>query len=205
MLMPRSFIASSFSLASALLVGCGSQDGTVPVAAVPTSGAAAASGATPGKTAIVDVTLPDGIRTPDGQVQALKVNAKGVQIYACKARPDNASTFEWSLVAPEADLFDEQGKAIGKHFAGPSWQLSDGSKVVGKKRTQVDAPEAGAIPWLLVDATGTEGTGALSGIQSIQRVATHGGKAPAAGCDSGHADAESRVPYSATYYFNRAR
>lgn len=132
----------------------------------------------------------------------MKVNAKGVQIYACKAKAESASTFEWSLKAPDAELTDDAGQKVGKHYGGPTWEASDGSKVVGQKKAQVDATEAGAIPWLLVDAKSNEGQGRMSGVQSIQRVATSGGKAPADGCDAAHAGAEVKVPYTAVYYFN---
>ena len=64
--------------------------------------------------------------------------ATGFQIYVC--RPDaNRQAARWTLKAPEAELFDEQGKSIGKHFGGPTWQLNDGSAVIGKMAAKVDA------------------------------------------------------------------
>jgi hypothetical protein len=135
----------------------------------------------------------------------LKANASGVQIYECKAAAGNPGAFVWALKAPEAALFDERGELIGKHYAGPTWEARDGSRVVGEKVAQSDAPDAGAIPWLLLRVRQTEGNGVLSGAQSVQRVATSGGKPPPDGCDAAHASQEIRVPYTATYYFNGKR
>jgi hypothetical protein len=47
---------------------------------------------------------------------------------------------KWTLKAPEADLFDANGRAIGRHYAGPTWELMDGSEVVGKFKARADAP-----------------------------------------------------------------
>ena len=47
--------------------------------------------------------------------------------------------------------------------------------------------------------------GMFAGITSIQRVNTFGGAVPAQACDTDHAGAESRVPFSADYYFYRRR
>jgi len=46
-----------------------------------------------------------------------------------------------------------------------------------------------------------EGNGQLSHVAHIQRLNTSGGKAPATGCDVGHAGQEVRVSYSADYLF----
>jgi hypothetical protein len=48
--------------------------------------------------------------------------ATGFQIYVC--RPDADGKPAWTLKAPEAELFDEQGRSIGRHFGGPTWQLN---------------------------------------------------------------------------------
>ncbi len=44
----------------------------------------------------------------------------------------------------------------------------------------------------------------LSPVTHVQRLETSGGKAPDAGCDSAHAKAEARVPYTAKYAFYQA-
>ena len=148
--------------------------------------------------------IPEALRPPAGQVLALEARATGVQIYECKAAKDDPSQFSWTLKAPEADLKDRSGKPVGKHYAGPTWEASDGSKVMGELVTKQDAPSAGAIPWLLLRAKSTSGNGVFSAIASIQRLKTSGGIAPAGGCDSSQTGKESRVPYSAVYLFYKA-
>jgi hypothetical protein len=98
-------------------------------------------------------------------------------------------------------LFDSAGNKIGKHYAGPTWELNDGSKVAGRVVARADAPDHTAIPWLLLDATLNAGTGRLAGVSSIQRVDTTGGTPPSQPCNLEHANAEVKVPYAATYFF----
>jgi hypothetical protein len=148
--------------------------------------------------------IPDGLRPPAGQILALAARATGVQIYECKAAKDNPAQFSWTLKAPEADLNDLSGKPVGKHYAGPTWEASDGSKVMGEVVAKRDAPDATAIPWLLLRAKSTSGSGIFSAIASVQRLQTSGGSAPANGCDSSQSGKESRVPYSAVYRFYKA-
>src|SRR6202166_67636 len=111
--------------------------------------------------------IPDGLRPPDGQGLALAARATGVQIYECKAAKEDPSQFSWVLKAPEADLKDLSGKSVGKHYAGPTWEARDGSKVVGEVVAKRDAPVAAAIPWLLLRAKSTSGTGIFAPIASI--------------------------------------
>jgi uncharacterized protein DUF3455 len=142
--------------------------------------------------------VPPQIQAPASEQLLLQVHAKGDQIYACKG---DAAQFAWALKAPEAQLFDKDGKPFGKHFAGPSWEASDGSRVTGKAAANAPSPDADSIPWLLVSVVGHDGSGVLSRATSIQRINTKGGKAPATGCDAAHAGAEVRVGYSADYLF----
>jgi uncharacterized protein DUF3455 len=128
----------------------------------------------------------------------LQVHAKGDQIYVCKS---DAAQFTWTLKAPDAQLFDKDGKPFGKHFAGPSWEANDGSRVTGKAVANVPSPDADSIPWLLVNIISHDGNGVLSRATTIQRLNTKGGKAPATGCDASHLGQELRVPYSADYLF----
>jgi hypothetical protein len=126
--------------------------------------------------------------------------ATGFQVYVCRAGPEDRAA--WTLNAPEAELFDEQGNVIGKHFGGPTWQLNDGSQITGKMVAKADAPDPKAIPWLLVTVTGHSGSGKLSGVTSIQRVNTVGGLAPTASeCTLQSREVEFKSSYSADYYF----
>ena len=144
--------------------------------------------------------VPDSIQAPDGEELVLMARATGFQIYVCRPGADGKPA--WTLKAPDAELFDEQGKSIGKHFGGPTWQLNDGSQITGKLAAKVDAPDPKSIPWLLLTVTGHSGSGKLSGVTSIQRVNTVGGLAPAASeCTAQSGEVESKSGYSADYYF----
>ncbi|HEX4020223.1 MAG TPA: DUF3455 domain-containing protein [Acidobacteriaceae bacterium] len=125
----------------------------------------------------------------------LQARGKGVQIYTCVKN----AAWSWKLKAPQATLFDPDGKAIGKHFAGPTWRLTDGSEVQGKLLKARQQP--GTIPWLIVSARSTGSEGRLSQVDIVRRTDTQGGSAPSTGCDAAHAGAEVRIPYSATYSF----
>ena len=142
--------------------------------------------------------VPQQLQPPANEQLLLQVHAKGDQVYICT---EGATEFSWGLKAPDAQLFDKDGKPFGKHFAGPSWEANDGSRVIGKAVANVPSPDADSIPWLLVNIVSREGTGVLSRATSIQRLNTKGGKAPTSGCDSVRAGQEVRVPYSADYRF----
>jgi Protein of unknown function (DUF3455) len=141
------------------------------------------------------------VAPPQGTTLLLEVGADGVQIYTCESK---ANGFEWTFKAPEANLFDNQGRQIGTHFAGPTWKLSDGSTVVGEVTAKADAAEPGAIQWLLLRAKSHEGSGNLSEVAYIRRTDTTGGVAPKTGCDASHLSQQVRMRYSATYQFLRA-
>lgn len=108
---------------------------------------------------------------------------------------------EWTLKAPEALLYDDRGQEVGHHYGGPSWELKDGSKIVGQLQSKVDAPQTDAIPWLLLQVKSREGNGVLSSTNWIQRVNTADGKVPTTGCNAANQNQEIRVGYSADYYF----
>jgi hypothetical protein len=142
--------------------------------------------------------VPRQLQPPAGQQLFLQVHAKGDQVYICQ---EGVTEFAWALKAPDAQLFDKVGKPLGKHFAGPSWEANDGSRVTGKAVAHAPSPDPDAIPWLLVTVVSREGSGVLSPATTIQRLNTKGGRAPTTGCDSAHTGQEVRVPYSADYLF----
>ncbi len=145
--------------------------------------------------------IPDTLAAPANQVLALEAMATGVQIYECKANGDSPSKFQWVLKAPEADLYDSNGSKIGRHYAGPTWEALDGSKVVGEVKEKYTTQDSSAIQWLLLGAQSNSGKGIFSRTATIQRVNTRGGKAPTEGCGQAQAGKVSRVPYTATYNF----
>src|SRR2546430_3072291 len=101
-------------------------------------------------------SVPENLRVPDGAPLVLRAAARGVQIYTCKPKAAEPAAFEWTLKAPDAELFDAAGAKMGKHYAGPTWESADGSRVVGEilQRSAVE----GTIPWLLMRAKSTEGS-----------------------------------------------
>ena len=143
--------------------------------------------------------VPDKIKAPAGEEVVLQVHAAGSQIYVCQAGTDGM--FAWTLKAPEAELRDQQGAIIGRHFAGPTWKHNDGSEVTGKAAAKVDSPDADSIPWLLVTATDHSGDGVLGHVTSIQRIRTKGGQPPAEDCNASKQNREIKSSYTADYYF----
>jgi hypothetical protein len=143
--------------------------------------------------------VPDAIQAPSGEEVVLLAHATGSQIYSCQAAADGK--FGWTLKGPDAELHDRKDKVIGKHFAGPTWKLNDGSEVTGKAAAHVDSLDAQSVPWLLVKVVSHSGNGQLTSVTTIQRVHTHGGQPPAEGCDAAHHDAETKSAYTADYYF----
>jgi len=141
------------------------------------------------------------LAVPEGNRLAFYLDAVGVQIYVCQA---SATGVAWTLKAPEATLYDQRGRVAGTHYAGPTWQANDGSKVVGTRLAGfTDDPSA--IPALLLQAASTEGAGRMKHVTYIQRLETTGGLAPSTGCDADHVNATTRVDYTATYYFYSAK
>jgi FtsP/CotA-like multicopper oxidase with cupredoxin domain len=138
------------------------------------------------------------IAAPAGNKVFLVGRATGVQIYECTGS-------EWRFVAPRADLVGDNGKLVTTHFAGPTWQAKDGSTARGsvKERATVDAT---AIPWLLLNATGSAGPDGdrLARTTFIQRVNTVGGLAPTDVCNTSTAGTVKEVPYKADYFFYKA-
>jgi hypothetical protein len=149
--------------------------------------------------------IPEKLNPPGDQALVLETQATGFQVYECGPAAADASKFQWNFKAPEADLFDGTGKKIGKHYAGPTWEGNDGSKVVGTVQVQDPGPDANAISWLLLSSKSNLGSGSFGLVKSIQRVKTSGGKAPADGCGAAQVGQQAKVPYKAVYNFYAAR
>jgi Protein of unknown function (DUF3455) len=138
---------------------------------------------------------------PDGETARFTYAAVGVQIYECKLVDGKAA---WAFVAPEADLFDATGRLVGKHYAGPSWESLDGSKIVGALKARADATRPGAIPHLLVTTKAEARAGVFANVTSLQRINTMGGIAPTLPCTNADIGKQARVYYSADYrYFSK--
>jgi len=141
--------------------------------------------------------VPPGIQVPAGNKVFLVGHAVGVQIYSCNG-------VAWGFVAPRANLYNDHGKLIITHFAGPTWQATDGSRVVGQLVPPPVTVDPTAIPWLLLSArtfAGPDGD-RLVPTTYVQRINTRGGLAPpASACTAATAGAVVEVPYTADYYF----
>ena len=133
----------------------------------------------------------------------LEAHAVGVQIYDCVAV---AGGYAWSSATPRADLYSDNGKLVGIHYGGPTWEARDGSKAVAKRDAGVTVDPT-AIPWLRLSASGMAGPDGARFADTtwIQRVATVGGLTPApADCNAATAGTRKEIPYSADYRFWKA-
>jgi len=148
--------------------------------------------------AYAEVSIPEQIKVPAGYSPILTVHAKGDQIYQCAL---NKGEYVWETQAPDAKLFDAQGKIVGNHTAGPLWEYKEGSRVVGRVVNKIDMAPGKAISWLLVEVVSHKGDGLFSNVSFINRINTHGGLPPSSGCDANHLGSEKRIAYTADYVF----
>jgi len=146
--------------------------------------------------AAAEPPLPDAIAAP-GATVVLSVHAEGAQVYECKAAADGKPG--WAFREPIATLLAD-GKTVGRHYAGPNWEHSDGSAVVGKAVGNAPGATTNDIPWLKLEVVSQRGSGILSVVTTVQRINTVGGKLEGS-CDK--ADTFKSAPYSADYVFLR--
>jgi hypothetical protein len=142
--------------------------------------------------------IPPAIAVPD-HIPVATFHAEGAQVYECMA--DATGKLAWQFREPIATLFVD-GKTVGRHYQGPTWELADGSAVVGKVAASAPGATPNDIPLLKLDVVSRRGSG-FTEIATIQRINTKGGSA-----DSPCADAGTflSVPYSADYvFFRKAR
>jgi Protein of unknown function (DUF3455) len=137
---------------------------------------------------------PDAVAAP-GLTKVLEVHAEGAQIYECKAGADKK--LAWQFREPIAALILD-GKTIGRHYLGPSWELADGSAVTGKAAARAPGSTPNDIPLLKLDAVSHHGSGQLAGVAAIQRLNTKGGVIEG---ECSTAGAFISAPYSSSYVF----
>jgi hypothetical protein len=150
------------------------------------------------------VDLP--ANTPNGNTRIATYYAEGVQKYKSQVKAgSNPVTYEWVFVAPQADLYDAGNKKVGTHGAGPFWQLSAADTIFAQQYNPpktAASPEPATIDWLLLmPKTGKTASGIFANVAYIQRIATQGGKAPAAAPLS--ADQTVEIKYTAVYRFTK--
>ncbi|MGQ0682823.1 DUF3455 domain-containing protein [Bradyrhizobium sp.] len=146
--------------------------------------------------ALAAAELPESISAP-GETLIVTVHAEGAQVYECKA--DAAGKLAWQFREPSATLLID-GKTVGRHFAGPSWELDDGSAVAGKVVARAAGASKADIPLLKLAALPQRDRGMLAGTTTIQRLNTRGGAAEGP-CES--TGSMVSVPYAADYAFYR--
>jgi hypothetical protein len=140
--------------------------------------------------------VPDIIAAP-GETMVVTFHAEGAQVYDCKA--DASGKLGWQFREPIATLLRD-GATVGRHYAGPNWEASDGSAVTGKAVANVPGTTPNDIPWLRLEVVARRGSGLLSGVTTVQRTNTHGGVLNGS-CDK--AGTFFSAPYSADYVFLR--
>lgn len=176
--------------------------------------------------AIAPPKVPNDLEVPTGNIAFLRAHAEGTQNYLCMA---SATGLGWRFIGPQATLFlrypwinGEVRQQVATHYlspnlveegtARPTWQSSfDTSAVWAKANATSSDPSfvaAGAIPWLLLEVTGSRrlptGGNTLSHTTYLQRIDTTGGVAPSTGCtEAADIGTTAFVPYTAGYVFYR--
>ena len=174
----------SIASAAALLSACGSMTPTTPM--------------------YTQDGLPDTVRVPAGNKVAMETVGVGEITYECRDKANAPGMTEWVFVGPKAVLNDRSGKQVGKYYGPPAtWESMDGSKLTA---TQLAVAPAGAgnIPYQLVKANPAMGSGMMTGVTLIQRVAIKGGVAPATVCSPANKGSKEIVKYQADYIFWKA-
>jgi hypothetical protein len=138
--------------------------------------------------------LPATIAVKAG-VPIAQLRAAGAQIYICAKNA--AGGLNWTFREPLATLLEE-GKTVGRHFVGPTWEFIDGSRVVGEVVSKAPGTTAKDIAWLKLSVKDPPKFGPAAGATSVLRIDTKGGVFEGA-CDSeGELHSE---PYAASYIF----
>jgi hypothetical protein len=140
--------------------------------------------------------LPNTL-APENAQPILSTTATGVQVYSCEYDKDHH--LAWTFQHPEATLYDDNGIAVIRHGAGPSWKRDDdGSTIKGKLIAQAPSSNAGSIPQLLL-AANEAAPGKLADVRYVQRLDTVGGVPANKTCSQEHV--VGRFPYFARYVF----
>lgn len=153
------------------------------------------------------LVMPEAFSLPHNQKGYERVAtyyAVGVQKYKAQVKAgSNPVQYEWVFVAPEADLYDASNAKIGSHYAGPTWKITgSGHMIMGQafNPAKTYSNDPASIDWLLLsNKAGQDPTGIFQGVGYIFRIATTGGRAPAAA--PADLAATANVPYTAVYRF----
>ena len=175
-----------------------------PLALLAALGLSACAGMAPMAPVFSQDKLPDAVKVPAGHRVALETVGVGEITYECRAKANAAGMFEWVFVGPRADLNSRAGTKLGRYFGPPAtWASDDGSSITGTQ-VAVAPGMSGSIPLQLVKANPATGSGAMTGVSHVQRLATVGGVAPASACDTSTVGRKEVVKYQADYIFWKA-
>src|SRR5262245_61753985 len=120
--------------------------------------------------------VPEQITVP-GETVVTRLHAEGAQVYECKQ--NSSGQLAWQFREPIATLLDG-GKTVGRHYAGPHWELADGSVVEGRTSGRAPGATPQDIPLLKLEVTSRRGSGLLADVTTVQRINTKGGVAAGA-------------------------
>jgi uncharacterized protein DUF3455 len=150
-------------------------------------------------TAASAISMPGVLNSApaSGEMLIATLHAEGAQVYHCKLNAEGK--LAWQFREPVATLL-QNGETVGRHYAGPSWEMRDGSVVSAKVTAQAPGATHDDIPLLLLEVTGSRGRGLLNGVTTIHRLNTVGGLTQGPCVTAG---AFKSVPYSADYAFIR--
>jgi hypothetical protein len=149
-------------------------------------------------------SLPETIKVPAGNKVALETVGAGDITYECRDKANTPGATEWVFVGPKATLSDRAGKQVGTYYGPPATsEALDGSKITGTQLA-VAPSGAGNLPYQVVQANPAMGSGAMTGVTFIQRVALKGGVAPASECSAASKGKRETVKYQADYIFYKA-
>jgi hypothetical protein len=127
----------------------------------------------------------------------LVVHAAGAQVYECK--PDAGGRAVWTFREPIATLILD-GRTIGRHYGGPTWELDDGGSVTGAPLASAPGATPSDVPLLKLRVAAHRGGGALRDATLVLRLHTRGGALGGACANLGELRAEA---YAADYAFLR--
>ncbi|RJF92080.1 DUF3455 domain-containing protein [Noviherbaspirillum saxi] len=149
-------------------------------------------------------SLPESIKVAAGNKVAMETVGTGEIMYECRDKANTAGAMEWVFVGPKAVLSDRSGKQVGTYYGPPAtWEAADGSKITGTQLA-VAPSGTGNLPYQLVKANPAMGSGMMTGVTFIQRVALKGGVAPASECSAATKGKREIVKYQADYIFWKA-
>ncbi|MES2533713.1 MAG: DUF3455 domain-containing protein [Pseudomonadota bacterium] len=183
----RTLGVSAIVASAAVLAACGTMGSSMPM------------------TSFSQASLPPTIQVPAGNKVAWETVGVGDITYECRDKANAPGQTEWVFVGPNAVLNDRMGKQVGKYYGPPAtWEAMDGSKLTATQLAVAPSSPT-ALPYQLVKANPAMGTGAMTGVTYIQRVALTGGIAPAAmPCTPMTKGQKTTVKYQADYIFWKA-